>query len=264
MPIPKKIHYCWFGGNPMPTLAEKCIRSWKRYCPGYEIIRWDESNYDISAAPKYVRDAYAAKKWAFVTDYVRLQVLFDHGGIYFDTDVQVVKKLDPLLQHRCFMGIERARECTKVNTGLGLGAEAGFPLLKEIMEDYREASFYRSDGSIDITTCTVRNTEILKKHGYVEEDRYQEVAEAAVYPAEFFSPMDMTNGKMHKTRNTYTIHHYSLSWTSPEHQLERKRNLRKARRLDFVYNVKVTPNRILKRLMGAQRYERFKNSVKGR
>ena len=263
MPIPKKIHYCWFGGNPLPALAEKCIRSWKKYCPDYEIIRWDERNFDISTAPKYVRDAYEAKKWAFVTDYVRLQVLYAQGGVYFDTDVQVVKKLDPLLKHRCFMGIERAAETAKVNTGLGLGAEAGFPLLKEIMDDYRDAAFYRPDGQIDITTCTVRNTEILKKHGFVEEDRFQTVAEAAVYPAEFFSPMDMSNGKMHKTKNTYTIHHYSLSWTTPEHQLERKRYLRKARWLDFVYNVKVTPNRILKNLMGEERYEALKKALKG-
>ena len=110
----------------------------------------------------------------------------------------------------------------------------------------------------------MRNTEILKKHGFVEEDRFQEVAEAAVYPAEYFSPMDMSNGKMHKTKNTYTIHHYSLSWTTPEHQLERKRYLRKARWSDFVYNVKVTPNRILKKSMGEQRYERFKGFIKGR
>ena len=261
--IPKKIHYCWFGGNPMPPLAQKCIRSWRRYCPGYEILEWNESNYDIAAAPKYVRDAYEAKKWAFVTDYVRLQVLYEQGGIYFDTDVQVVKKLDPLLKHRCFMGIERAKDSAKVASGLGLGAEAGFPLLKEIMEDYTDASFYRPDGSIDITTCTVRNTEILKKHGFVEEDRFQEVAEAAVYPAEYFSPMDMSNGKMHKTKNTYTIHHYSLSWTTPEHQLERKRYLRKARWSDFVYNVKVTPNRILRKCMGDERYERFKKALKG-
>ena len=161
------------------------------------------------------------------------------------------------------MGIERAAETAKVNTGLGLGAEAGFPLLKEIMDDYTDASFYRPDGTIDITTCTVRNTEILKKYGYVEEDRFQEVAEAAVYPTEYFSPMDMSNGKMHKTRNTYTIHHYSLSWTPPEHQLERKRYLRKARWLDFVYNVKVTPNRILRKCMGDARYERFKKALKG-
>lgn len=264
MSIPKKIHYCWFGQNPKPKLAEKCIRSWKKYCPDYQIIEWNEDNYDLSSAPQYVRDAYDAKKWAFVTDFVRLQVLFDLGGIYFDTDVQVIQKLDPLLQHRCFMGIERARDCAKVNTGLGLGAEAGFPLLKEIMDDYENASFYRPDGSIDITTCTVRNTEILKKHGFVEEDRFQTVAEAAVYPTEYFSPMDMGNGKIHKTRNTYTIHHYSLSWTSREHQLERQKYLRKARQSDFLYNIKVLPNRILRNLMGDERYEAFKAKVKGR
>jgi len=263
MAIPKKIHYCWFGRNPKPKLAEKCIRSWKRKCPDYEIIEWTEDNFDISACPLYVQQAYEAKKWAFVTDYARLAILYQHGGIYFDTDVRVIRNLDPLLSNRCFMGIEQAYTCIKVASGLGIGAEAGFPLIGEIMDDYKNASFYKEDGSIDITTCTVRNTEILKKHGYVEENRIQTVAGATIYPWEYFSPMDMNNGKIYKTKNTYTIHLYSLSWTPRDHQLEYQKTRRKYRRDDFIYNIKTLPNNLLLKLLGKDGYAQFKQRLKG-
>ena len=161
MAIPKKIHYCWFGGNPKPELALKCIKSWKKYCPDYEIIEWNESNFDVNAN-QYCRDAYKEKKWAFVTDYARLVILYEHGGVYFDTDVQVIRSIDALLEHPAFMGIERASDSCKVASGLALGSEKGNPLIKEIMDDYDTASFYRSDGSIDITTCTVRNSETTR------------------------------------------------------------------------------------------------------
>ena len=262
MPIPKKIHYCWFGRNPKPKLAEKCIKSWKKYCKDYEIIEWNEDNFDLSVCPQYVKDAFEAKKWAFITDYARLKILYENGGIYFDTDVEVIRKLDSLLNNKAFMGIERAHDCVKVASGLGIGCEKGFPLFKEIMDDYNTASFYNKDGTIDITTNTVRNTEILKKHGYVEENRIQNVADATIYPTEYFSPMDMTNGKMYKTKNTYSIHHYSLSWTTPEHQLERKRYLRKARISDFVYNLKVLPNNLLLKVLGEEKYNKFKNKLR--
>jgi len=263
MPIPKKIHYCWFGGNPLPNLAKKCIKSWKKYCKGYEIIRWDEYNFDISSCPLYVRQAYEAKKWAFVTDYARLKILYENGGIYFDTDVEVIKNVDSLLTNSCFMGIERPQkdQPNNINTGLALGSEKGFELIKEIMDDYNDKPFIQPDGSFDITTCTVHNTEILKKHGYVNENKYQTVAEAAIYPSEYFSPMDMDNGKMYITKNTHTIHHYGLSWTSEEHRKERQEYLRKAKRADRIYNIKVFPKKILHKLMG-KKYDNLKNKLK--
>lgn len=104
--IPKIIHYCWFGGGPKPKSVEKYIRSWKKYCSDYEIIEWNEDNFDISSSPLYVKQAYAAKKWAFVSDYARLKVVFECGGIYFDTDVQVIKNIDTLLQYDTFFGFE--------------------------------------------------------------------------------------------------------------------------------------------------------------
>ena len=124
MAIPKKIHYCWFGGNPKPELALKCLKSWRKYCPDYEIIEWNESNFDINAN-QYCRDAYKEKKWAFVTDYARLAILHEHGGVYFDTDVELIRPIDKLLEHPAFMGIERAHDSCKVASGLALGCEKG-------------------------------------------------------------------------------------------------------------------------------------------
>ncbi len=264
MSIPKTIHYCWFGRNPMPKLAEKCINSWKKYCPNYDIIEWNEDNFDINACPEYVRQAYEAKKWAFVTDYARLKILYENGGIYFDTDVEIIKKLEFLQKERCFMCIEFAYDCNKVNTGLGLGSEKGFPLIKEMMDDYNDRLFIREDGSHDITTCTVINTEILKRHGFVEENRMQTVAGATVFPSEYFSPMDMNNGKMHKTKNTVAIHHYGLSWTTEEHRKERLEGIRRMRRQDFFYNLKVLPNNLIIKCLGKERYDSLKNRLKGK
>lgn len=262
MAIPKKIHYCWFGRNSKPKMAEKCIKSWTKYCKEYEIIEWNEENFDISSCPLYVRQAYEAKKWAFVTDYARLKILYENGGIYFDTDVEVIRKIDSLLSNACFMGIERSDICTKVATGLGIGCEKGFPLIKEIMNDYNDKSFLKEDGTFDTTTCTELNYVVLKKYGYVQENRLQTVAGATVYPSEYFSPMDMTNGKLYKTPNTYTIHHYGLSWTTDEHRKERRRYLRKAKWLDFVYNLKVLPNTVIQKILGNDGYAKLKNKFK--
>ena len=136
--IPKTIHYCWFGRNPKPALAQKCIQSWKKHCPDYTIMEWNEDNYDISSAPLYVRQAYEARKWAFVTDYVRLHVVHDHGGIYMDTDVELKKNPDALLEYSAYFGFEDGQY---VNTGLGFGAIPGHPFLKEIMADYEGIPF---------------------------------------------------------------------------------------------------------------------------
>ena len=145
---------------------------------------------------------------------------------------------------------------------MGIGASKGNALIKEIMDDYNDKAFINEDGTQNITTCTVMNTEILKRHGYVEENRFQTVAGASVYPSEYFSPMDMTNGKMYITKNTLTIHHYGLSWTTEEHRKERLQHIRKAKRLDFIYNIKVLPNNILKKLFGEDRYAKLKSKFK--
>jgi hypothetical protein len=210
MSIPKKISYCWFGGNPLPEKITKCIESWKKYCPDYEIIRWDETNYDVNKIP-FVRDAYKEKKWAFVSDYARLDIIYNQGGIYLDTDVELVKNIDFLLEDEAFFAIEKGN--ANIATGLGFGAEAGNAIVKENMQVYEEASFYKEDGSLNLKACPVITTELMEAKGYVREDKLQKVAGAVIYPSEYFCPMDFA-GNMKKTENTVGIHWYDATWLS--------------------------------------------------
>lgn len=261
MPIPKVIHYCWFGGNPKPKLAEKCIESWKKYCPDYEIIEWNESNFDVNFN-QYCKEAYEAGRYAFVTDVARLKILYENGGFYFDTDVELLKNLDFLTENDCFMGIENSIKCLKVATGLGIGCIPGFPLIKEMLDDYEGKSYLFDDGTENKLTCTERNFIILSRHGYVQENKLQHVAGATIYPTEYFSPMVMENEKMQKTKNTVSIHHYALSWTSAEKQKLRKEGLKQYRKNEFKYNVSVLPQNIAKKILGDSRYENLKEKIK--
>lgn len=261
MSISKTIHYCWFGKNEKPKMAEKCIKSWKKYCPDYQIIEWNEDNFDVTKN-RYCKEAYEAGKWAFVTDYARLYILYHHGGIYLDTDVELKRNIDEVLSNRCFMGIENSTRCILVATGLGIGAEKEFPLIKEMLDSYENISFYDENGKPDLTTCTVRNSVILKKHGYIEKNCFQNVAGAKIYPTEYFSPRVMENGKLCVTKNTFSIHHYSLSWTSKENQIARKKYLRKLKIGNFFYNIRVLPNNALLLIFGKERYLKLKKWIK--
>lgn len=206
--IPKKIHYCWFGGNPLPEDVKKYIQSWKHYCPDYEIIRWDETNYDVHKNT-YLNAAYEHRKWAFLTDYARLDIVYHEGGIYLDTDVELIKNLDDLLDQGCFMGMEQVGT---VNTGLGFGAEKGHPFLKKNMRVYEERSFFRKDGTFKPEICVRITTRLLREQGLLAENRKQNVADVAVFPPEFFCPLTMGTNKLTMTGNTYSIHHYAASW----------------------------------------------------
>lgn len=225
--IPKTIHFCWFGGNEKPEKAKKCIASWKNHCPSYEIREWNESNFDLEQCPQYVRDAYAAKKYAFVTDFVRLKVLFTHGGFYMDTDVELLKSLDPFLSDRAVIGFEND---DFVNSGQMLAAEAGHPILKEMMERYETIDFFRSDGSIYLLGCPHVNTEVLEDHGLVKNGEEQIVADVHVYPADWFNPLDSATGLLNKTKNAVSIHWYSMSWI-PRWKQVRVKFLRRVRRI---------------------------------
>ena len=260
--IPKVIHYCWFGGTPLPPLAEKCMSSWKRFCPDYRIIRWDESNYDLASAPLYVRQAYDQKKWAFVTDYVRLQVVFDQGGIYLDTDVELRKPLDSLLSNRAYFGFE---DGSWINTGLGFGAEAQHPILRELMDDYQKIPFILPDGSMDQTPCPQRNTAVFLRHGLQRDDCIQVLGnEVRILPTRFLSPLDCRTRKLKKTKETISIHHASASWQD-EAVRKRWRELQdEHRREDTIYHLAHAPNRAAIRILGKERYERLKNVLRGR
>lgn len=207
--IPKRIHYCWFGGKPLNQLGEKCLASWKKYFPDYEIVEWNESNFDVNCC-QYVKEAYEAKKWAFVSDYARFKILYDQGGVYFDTDVEVIKSFDDILEKGNFMGCEN--KVSAVNPGLGLAVAPGLSLIKEILEDYEKDSFLNSDGSLDLTTIVTRTTNILKRHGLQNINEIQTVAEIDIYPVDYFCPIDMSSGKLVITKNTHSIHRYAGSW----------------------------------------------------
>lgn len=210
--IPKVIHYAWFGEKPLPPAAVKCISSWKRYCPDYEIRRWDEANYDYKAHP-YTREAYEHKKYAFVTDYLRLEVLFRYGGIFFDTDVEVIRNFDALLELPGFTGFEHGEyKNPPVNVGVGVGVQAGNPIIKAMIDDYKQRSFVEENGKPNLTPCPVYQTDILKRFGLTPEDHEQDLGHMVIFPTDYFCPMNYYTGKLSVTDNTYSIHHYSATW----------------------------------------------------
>ena len=208
--IPKVIHYCWFGHNPLPPLALKCIESWKKYCPDYKIICHNEDNFDLTQN-RYLSEAYKAGKWAFVSDYARLKVVYDNGGIYLDTDVELIKPIDDLLLTKGFMGFD---EKGIVATGLGFGAEKGNKIVSEFLKDYDNIPFVLPDGSYDLTPCPDRNTATLKRLGMDLKNTNQTFMDIKFLPDEYLCPMNYYTGKKTITKNTYSIHHYSASWTS--------------------------------------------------
>ncbi len=231
--IPKVIHYCWFGGSPLGPDELKYIESWRKYFPDYAIVRWDESNFDVRCCP-YVSQAYDAKKWAFVSDYARFAILHEHGGLYFDTDVEVIRPMDDIIEKGPFMGFEMDAIGSgnngtvasglglSVNPGLGLSANPGLGLYELILASYEADEFVKADGTLNMTTVVVRVTEILKTCGLMDKPGIQEIAGAIVYPSEYFNPKDPYTGEIRITKNTRSIHHFGMSWFSKKEMFEYK------------------------------------------
>ena len=221
--IPKIIHYCWFGGNPLPPLAEKCIASWKKFLPDYEIKEWNEQNFDVNIIP-YTAEAYHAKKYAFVSDYARFWILYHYGGLYFDTDVEVIKPMGSIIAKGAFMGCEQDSkpgiELT-VAPGLGLAVESKHEIYKAILEEYDSFHFLNEDGSNNDKTVVEYVTEILKTHGLKNMPGIQQIEGVKIYPSEYFCPRDTVTKRLHITNNTYTIHHYMASWKDGGFNLKR-------------------------------------------
>jgi len=199
----KTIHYCWFGGAPLP---DEYIKSWQKYLPDYKIKRWDESNFDINCCD-YVREAYAAKKWAFVSDYARIKIIYENGGIYFDTDVELIKPPADIV-NGAFMGLERNHKNVGINLGLGFGAPAGTEILKELLQYYNSIHF---DSRVTVVTHV---SGIFKRYGFNFKDELQTVAGVTLYPSEYLSPIDSATHKMTVTPKTVSIHHFAASWQS--------------------------------------------------
>ena len=206
--IPKIIHYCWFGGNPLPDSAQKCIDSWKKYLPDYQIREWNESNYNIEKC-EFVKEAYAHQNWAFVTDYARLDVVCEFGGIYLDTDVEIVRSFDELLENEAFAGFD---DDQLINTGMGFGARPHNPVIRANKDAYHHLSFCNADGSLNLITCPRVTSEILARHGAKMNNTFQKLEHITLYPKEYFCPLNYYTGVLHITDNTFSIHHFSMSW----------------------------------------------------
>lgn len=198
----------------MPKSAKKCIASWRKFFPDYEIKEWNEDNFDVNIIP-YTKQAYEAKKYAFVSDFARFWILYNYGGLYFDTDVEVIRPMDDIISKGPFMGIEipaRGDGCPQVNPGLGVGADAGIILYKAILDNYSLLSFHNEDGSLNLKTVVAYTTEALAGLGLEKVNDIQEVSGVWIYPVDYLNPLDSVTRRLMITENTRSIHWYMNSW----------------------------------------------------
>ena len=208
--IPKKIHYCWFGGEPLPERYKKYIEGWKRLCPDYEIIEWNESNYDIKKN-KYMAQAYEKKIWGFVPDYARLDIIYNEGGIYLDTDVELLKNLDELLKYDAFLGFQ---DNEHVSPGLGFGAVEHHEGIKKMRDIYIDKSFIDKKGKVDLLPSPSIITESLVKHGLIKNGQEQKIMGINILPTEVLCPKSVFTGDIIVTDKTISIHHFDGTWVS--------------------------------------------------
>lgn len=234
--IPKTIHYCWFGKGKKGRVFKKCLKSWKKYYPDYKIIEWNENNFDVKGI-EFTKEAYKEKKYAFVSDYARLKIIYENGGIYFDTDVEARKRIDKRILEKGYLAEE-----TKgiIATGLGFSAPKGNPAIRIMMEDYEDDSFYRTGKNKNMIPCPIKNTNKLKEAGYIIKE-FQEIEGLTVFPPEFFCGYDINNSCIYVTKETYTIHHYKGSWLSPKEK------------------AKETIKRVISKILGKKNFERIRH-----
>ena len=220
MAIPKIIHYCWVGGNPKPQSVLYCIESWKRNCPDYEIREWNETNYDFTKN-NYMRQAYEAKKWGFVPDYARLDIIYEHGGIYLDTDVEMVRSFDSLLENECFFGFENTGDGEFfVNCGHGFGAVPHHEVIRQARDLYEHLSFTNADGSLNLLASPHYTTQVLRQFGLIQKNCNQSLQGIQIYSSDVLCPKTFRTGKLHKTPQTVSIHHFSASWVDEKIKFE--------------------------------------------
>lgn len=234
--IPKKIHYCWFGGNPLPEKLQMCIESWYKFLPDFEIIRWDEANFDVHQIP-FSSQAYQARKFAFVSDYARFKILNEQGGIYMDTDVELLSSLNPFLHHRVFTGFERK---DLVAPGLILGAIPQQEIIQYMQNYYEALPAYTAQSDTVVTIMT----NYLREKGLRPDNSMQHIAETTVYPMEYFAPMNFQNNTLAITNNTVSIHHYAGTWLS-----DSEKN-------------KVKLYQLLNKLLGEKLFRKLRNATK--
>ncbi len=244
--IPKIIHYCWFGGKEMPELARKCLNTWQDKCADYSLMRWDESTFPIDSVP-FVKEAYENKKYAFVTDYVRLWAIYTYGGVYMDTDVEVRKPLDSFLEEHAFSGFESYAD---IPTGIMAG-EKGLGIFDELLSYYKDRHFMKEDGTLDLTTNVTIFTETFEKKGLKRDNTKQTIDEFTFYPKVYFCPDD--RDLLKRGEQIYTVHHFAGSWL-PEKEIRRRNS--------FFYKAKWGTIRALRnamiKILGEKRFEKLR------
>ena len=246
--IPKKIHYIWLGGKELPKMVKKCMKSWKKYCPDYEIIRWDESNLNLDIN-RYCRQAYDSKKYAFASDVLRFEVLKNEGGIYLDVDVELIKPLDDLLDCKAFGGLESwGEKDTYIAPGLIFGSEQNGSVVSDICKIYHNEDFILDNGEFNYETVGVKTTNyLIKKLNYKMGDNLQDLGEIIVYPTDYFCPINAATKEEKITNNTYSKHLYLGSWVPKKPLKER-----------IISGTK----KMLKKILGNKTYDKIKNKVK--
>lgn len=255
--IPKIIHYCWFGGGRLPKLAKVCIRSWRKYCPDFRFLCWTEKNTDLSMLP-YAREAYMEGKYAFVSDVVRLYVVYKFGGVYLDTDVQLIRPIGGLLRYDAFFGFE----ISSVATGLGFGAVKRARIVQLLFDDYDNLHFI-SEGRLDLTPCPARNRHVFSEYGFRLDGTLQMKNGVALFPSEYFCPKNYFSNRIKLTEHTVAVHHYSASWKTVRYTdainyksaliIEGCNNPKKAnrilRRVRIMWKVRIFPWRVKRKMV---------------
>ena len=234
--IPQKIHYMWLGKKQIPSNLQKCIDSWKKYCPDYEIIQWNENNYDINKHA-YMRDAYERGAYGFVPDYARLDILYQYGGIYMDTDVEVIKNLDPLLYQAAFCGVEKWQV---VNFGGCSGAVKGHPIIEKFLEAREDIPFLDKNGNPNTVTCGYYDTNVILESGYQINGTTQHIQGMNVYASDYFHPYDYMSGHVHMTEHTYSVHWFNGGWLDEKMKLANQETMQE---YDRIYELAVQNGR---------------------
>lgn len=255
--IPKTIHYCWFGRGEMPKLIKKCMKSWKKFCPDWEIILWNEDNFDVNST-LWTKQAYEAKKYAFVSDFVRLKVLNEYGGVYLDTDVELVQGIDKFLVHEAFSGFESS---SSVPTGI-IASEKGHSVIDRWFHYYDNRA-YIVNGEVTMAPNVSFMTEDLIDHGLVMDDSLQVIDGMTIYPQTWFCPLSVVSIEKKITENTHAIHHFTSTWRTDK----AKKDFARVRRHQtkwyrFFERLRYLPNRIVRKIFGDKSIDKLKNKTK--
>ena len=255
--IPKIIHYCWFGRGEMPPLMKRCLKSWKKYCPNWEVVLWNEDNFDVTST-LWTKQAYEAGKYAFVSDYVRLKVLYEQGGVYMDTDVELVQSIDCFLEHEAFSGFESMEA---LQTGI-IGAVRSHPIIARWLEYYKDRAYFH-EGKSEMVPNVAFVTEDMKTHGLQMNDTLQNIDGMVIYPQTWFCPLSLIEVEKKITTNTHAIHHFTSTWRTEKARKDFARTKRhQTKWYRALIWLRYLPNRSVRKIFGDKSVDAIKQKMK--